>query len=277
MECDVPALSRPQFLAIVSSNVLAATIVKRANGQVNGFVVEGPTAGGHNAPPRGKLQLDAAGDAIYGERDRVDLDKLRELGLPFWLAGGYGTAEKLREALAAGAAGIQVGTAFAFCAESGFRSDYKKAILQKIISGQARVATNSSASPTNFPFKVVQLEGTLSENEVYLARPRICDLGFLREAYRAADGAVGFRCSAEPVTVYVSKGGDVENTQGKRCLCNALMATIGQPQVRNGKFTEHGLVTSGNDLTALGRFLPSNGEPTYTARDVLMELSSSNA
>jgi len=170
-----------------------------------------------------------------------------------------------------------VGTAFAFCAESGFRSDYKKAILQKIISGQARVATNSSASPTNFPFKVVQLEGTLSENEVYLARPRICDLGFLREAYRAADGAVGFRCSAEPVTVYVSKGGDVENTQGKRCLCNALMATIGQPQVRNGKFTEHGLVTSGNDLTALGRFLPSNGEPTYTARDVLMELSSSNA
>jgi len=277
MECDVPALSRPQFLAIVSSNVLAATIVKRANGQVNGFVVEGPTAGGHNAPPRGKLQLDAAGDAIYGERDRVDLDKLRELGLPFWLAGGYGTAEKLREALAAGAAGIQVGTAFAFCAESGFRSDYKKAILQKIISGQARVATNSSASPTNFPFKVVQLEETLSENEVYLARPRICDLGFLREAYRAADGAVGFRCSAEPVTVYVSKGGDVENTQGKRCLCNALMATIGQPQVRNGKFTEHGLVTSGNDLTALGRFLPSNGEPTYTARDVLMELSSSNA
>ena len=39
------------------------------------------------------------------------------LGLPFWLAGGYGSAEKLKEALAEGAAGIQVGTAFAFCDE----------------------------------------------------------------------------------------------------------------------------------------------------------------
>jgi nitronate monooxygenase len=272
MERGLPTLSRPQFLAIVSSNVLAATILKRANGKVNGFVVEGPTAGGHNAPPRGKLQLDDAGDAIYGERDRVDLEKIRELGLPFWLAGGYGTPDKLREALAAGAAGIQVGTAFAYCAESGLRNDYKKAILQKIISGQARVATDSSASPTNFPFKVVQLEGTLSDNDVYLARPRICDLGFLREAYRTPEGTVGFRCSAELLTTYVSKGGNVENTYGKRCLCNALMATNGQPQVRNGKFTETGLVTSGNELTKLGRFLSPSGEPTYTATDVLMEL-----
>jgi len=277
MECGLPTLSRPQFLAIVSSNVLAATIVKRASGKVNGFVVEGPTAGGHNAPPRGKLQLDEAGDAIYGERDRVDLEKIRELGLPFWLAGGYGTPDKMREALAAGAAGIQVGTAFAYCAESGFRSDYKKAVLKKIISGQAHVATNSSASPTNFPFKVVQLEGSLSEDEVYLGRPRICDLGFLREAYRTPDGAVGFRCSAEPLTTYASKGGDVENTHGKRCLCNALMATIGQPQVRNGKLTEQGLITSGNDLTKLGRFLPSSGEPNYTARDVLMELTNNSS
>jgi nitronate monooxygenase len=272
MERDLPELARPRFLAIISSNVLAATLLKRANGRVDGFVIEGPTAGGHNAPPRGKLQLDEAGDAVYGERDRVDLEKIRELGLPFWLAGGYGTAEKLREALAAGAAGVQVGTAFAYCAESGLREDYKRAILQKVISGEARVATNPSASPTNFPFKVVQLDGTLSEDEVYLARPRICDLGFLREPYRTAEGTIEYRCSAEPVSIYVSKGGQPENTPGKRCLCNALMATIGQPQVRNGKVTEYGLVTSGNDLTKIGRFLPEGGEPTYTAADVLMKL-----
>ncbi len=271
-ECDLPPLVRPRFLAIISSNVLAATILKRANGQVDGFVIEGPTAGGHNAPPRGKLQLDDAGDAVYGERDRVDIEKIRELGLPFWLAGGYGTPEKLREALAAGAAGVQVGTAFAYCAESGLRSDYKRAILQKVISGEARVATDASASPTNFPFKVVQLEGTLSDDEVYAARPRICDLGFLREPYRTAEGAIDYRCSAEPVTTYVSKGGKAENTAGKRCLCNSLMATIGLPQVRNGKLTERGLVTSGNELTNLGRFLPLGGELTYTASDVLTKL-----
>ncbi|MBZ5662416.1 MAG: nitronate monooxygenase [Acidobacteriia bacterium] len=272
MERDLPKLARPKFLAIIASNVLAATILKRANGTVDGFVIEGPTAGGHNAPPRGKLQLDEAGDAIYGERDRVDLEKIRELGLPFWLAGGYGSPEKLREALAAGAAGIQVGTAFAYCEESGLRSDYKQAILQKVVSGEARVATNATASPTNFPFKVVQLEGTLSEEAEYLARHRICDLGFLREAYRTDDGAVDYRCSAEPVTVYVSKGGKAENTTGKRCLCNALMATIDHPQTRNAKFTEKGLVTSGNELMKLERFLPTGGGLTYTAADVLTKL-----
>ena len=114
----------------------------------------------------------------------------------------------LREALAAGAAGVQVGTAFAFCVESGLRDNYKQALLKKAIPGEAKVFTDSLASPTNFPFKVAQLEGTISEREVYLARPRICDFGFLREAYRTVAGAIDYRCVAEPVTVYVSKGGN---------------------------------------------------------------------
>jgi len=271
MECALPALTRPKFIAIVSSNTLAATMLKRANGRVDGFVVEGPTAGGHNAPPRGKLQFDEAGEAIYGERDKVDLEKLRELGLPFWLAGGYGAPEKLREALTAGAAGIQVGTAFAFCVESGLRDDYKHAILEKVISGDARVLTDCLASPTGFPFKVLQLEGSLSEEEVYLARPRICDLGYLSEAYRTTDGMIDYRCPGEPETLYVSKGGKLEDTVGKRCLCNALVATIGHPQIRSGKHRERGLLTSGNDLPGITRFLPASGS-TYSAAHVVREL-----
>ena len=271
MECDLPPLTRPRFLAIVSSNTLAATMLKKASGRVDGLVIEGWTAGGHNAPPRGKLQLDEAGEAIYGERDKVDLEKIRELGVPFWLAGGYGSPERLREAVAAGAAGVQVGTAFAFCAESGMRDDYKQALLAKAIRGEVRVSTDSQASPTSFPFKVAHLEGSLSELEVYLARPRICDLGYLREAYRTADGAIDYRCPAEPVSVYVSKGGKPEATREKKCLCNALLATIGLPQIRTGKYTEAGLVTSGNDLTAITRFLPPDGS-TYGAADVVAKL-----
>jgi len=271
MERDLPPLTRPKFLAIVSSNTLAATMLKKSNGRVDGFVIEGPTAGGHNAPPRGKLQLDEAGEAIYGERDRVDIAKLREMGMPFWLAGGYGTPEKLREALAAGAAGVQVGTVFAYCAESGLRDDYKRAILKKVAAGESRVITDSQASPTSFPFKVAQLEGTLSEQEVYLARHRICDLGYLREPYMTAEGTIDYRCAAEPVTVYVSKGGHVENTLGKKCLCNALMATIGHPQVRNCGHVEAGLVTSGNALAGITFFLPKEGL-TYSAADVLAKL-----
>jgi nitronate monooxygenase len=268
---DLAPLRRPFFLAIVASNTLALTMVKKANGKVDGFVVEGPTAGGHNAPPRGKLQLDDAGEPIYGERDRVDLAKIRELGLPFWLAGGFGTPEKLRESFMAGAAGIQVGTAFAFCEESGLREDYKRALLQKAIDGKANVFTNPSASPTGFPFKVAELEGTLSDQEVVFGRPRICDLGYLREAYRTSEGKIDFRCAAEPVSVYLSKGGQEERTEGRICLCNALLANLAQPQLRGGKHEERGMVTCGDDLRDIASFLPAN-HTTYNASDVIAKL-----
>jgi len=139
IEVALPALARPHFLAIVSSNTLAATMLRRASGRVDGFIIETHTAGGHNAPPRGKLQLTEAGEPVYGERDRVNIAELRELGVPFWLAGGYGSPEKLREAVAQGAAGVQVGTAFAFTEESGLRPDLKRALL-------AQAAASASAT-----------------------------------------------------------------------------------------------------------------------------------
>jgi nitronate monooxygenase len=271
MESDPGPLVRPQFLAIISSNVLALTLIKRANGKVNGFIVEGPTAGGHNAPPRGKLQLSELGEPIYGERDVVDLPKLREAGLPFWLAGGYGSSDKFREALAQGAAGVQVGTAFEFCEESGLRNDYKTALLQKVVTGEAKVFTDPQASPTSFPFKVALLEGSLSDAEVYRVRPRICDLGYLREPYRTPEGTIDFRCPAEPVSLYLSKGGKIENTVGRKCLCNALLANIDQSQVRAQKYIESGAVTSGDDLPSVKQFLRP-GATTYTAADVLATL-----
>ncbi len=264
-------LVRPAFLAIIASDVLAQTLHRRATGRVDGFIVEGPTAGGHNAPPRGKLQLTPDGEPLYGERDRVDLDRLRAIGLPFWLAGGYGTRERVGEALEAGAAGVQVGTAFALCAESGLRADYRRALLQQVIDGTARVYTDPSASPTGFPFKVVQLAGTVSDPVTYDARPRICDLGFLREAYRQEDGTVGYRCAAEPVNLYVSKGGDGDATVGRKCICNALIATAGHPQVRAGRHVEPGIVTAGDDLAGVTRFLRP-GATDYTAADVIETL-----
>jgi nitronate monooxygenase len=273
MEFNLAPLTRPKFLAIIASNTLAATMMKKANGRVDGFVVEGPTAGGHNAPPRGKLQLNEVGEPIYGERDRVDLAKLRELGVPFWLAGGYGSAEKLREALAEGAAGVQVGTAFAFCEESGLSEKYKQAVLEGVADGTARVVTDPLASPTGFPFKVVRLDGSVSEAAVYAERPRVCDLGYLREAYRTAEGAIAYRCSGQPVTIYVSRGGKAENTVGRKCLCNALLANVGHPQVRSGNRVENALVTSGDDLAELTIFLPGDGGWRYSAYDVVSKLA----
>jgi nitronate monooxygenase len=272
MEGDLPPLTRPRFLPIIASNTLAVTMLKKANGKVDGFIIEGPTAGGHNAPPRGKLALNDLGEPVYGDRDRVDLEKMRKLGVPFWLAGGYGGPEVLQQALDAGAAGVQVGTAFAYCEESGLRADYRQALLERVVRGEARVFTDPVASPSGFPFKVVQLEGTMSDESVYLGRPRICDLGYLREAYRTPDGEIAFRCSSEPVSIYLSKGGREEDTAGRKCICNALVATAGAPQARaRGQIVEAGIVTSGDDLTGIARFMRP-GSTSYTAADVIRVL-----
>lgn len=273
LDAPLPPLERPAFLAIISSDVLGLTMVRKANGKVDGFVVEGATAGGHNAPPRGKMQLTPDGEPLYGERDRVDLEKLRALGLPFWLAGGYGSAERLCEALALGAAGVQVGTAFALCAESGLRADYRAALRHQVWLGATHVFTDPVASPTGFPFKIAELAGSLSDPKLYASRPRICDLGYLREAYRTELGEVAWRCPAEPVNVYVSKGGAVEDTVGRKCICNALVSTAGHPQIRAGKYTELGVVTLGDDLPAVRRLLKEDGVD-FTAGDVIDDLLS---
>jgi nitronate monooxygenase len=273
---EPPLLKRPHFLAIISSDVLGLTLARKANGRVDGFIVESPAAGGHNAPPRGRLQLSESGEPIYGDRDVVDLAKLRAIGLPFWLAGGYGAPDRLRDALAAGAAGIQVGTAFALCAESGLRDDYRRDLLQHVADGTFSVFTDPLASPTGFPFKVARLAGTLSDDAAYQARPRICDLGYLREAYRREDGTVGFRCPAEPANLYVSKGGDPANTAGRKCICNALIANAGQPQVRAGRYVECGMVTTGDDLGGITRF-QAPGTRDYRAADVIAALLAGTA
>ncbi|MEX1246424.1 MAG: hypothetical protein WEB59_16840 [Thermoanaerobaculia bacterium] len=170
-----------------------------------------------------------------------------------------------------GGAGIQVGTAFAFCEESGLANAYKKMLLRKSTEGAARVFTDPIASPTGFPFKVAHLENSLSEREAYLARARICDLGYLREAYQKEDGTIGYRCSSEPVDIYLSKGGKEESTVGRKCLCNALMANIGLAQVRKDGAIEKPLITCGDDLVETARFI-SPGRSSYTATEVIRKL-----
>ncbi len=262
-----PKLERPRFVAIVASNTLASFLAKDPATRPDGFVVEGETAGGHNAPPRGRLHLDDRGAPVYGLRDRVDLDRMVAIGLPFWLAGGYAEPQRLREALDAGAAGVQIGSAFALCEESGFLPGYKQAIISAALSGEIDVFTDPVASPSGYPFKVVRLPGTASEREVYEERRRVCDLGFLRSAYKQSDGTVGYRCASEPVTAFVRKGGRREETVGRKCLCNALLAASGYAQVR-ATGEESALVTGGDDIVRSARVLAGDSG-SWTAADVV--------
>jgi nitronate monooxygenase len=271
--CDgvVPKLKRPLFLGIVASATLAITLARKSNGRVDGFIIEGPTAGGHNAPPRGPLQLTGKGEPLYGPRDIPELDKIRALGLPFWLAGGYGHPAKLAQARALGAAGIQVGTPFAFCDESGVEPAIKREALNLSRLGKAQVFTDPVASPTGFPFKVAHVADTLSDSSNYEARRRICDLGYLRHLYRKPDGTTGYRCPAEPVEDYVRKGGAIADTVGRKCVCNALPAAVGLPQMRPNGVRELALVTAGDDIAFISQFVPP-GRDSYSAADVLSKL-----
>jgi nitronate monooxygenase len=263
-----PKLSRPVFLAIVSSAVLAMTLARKANGHVDGFVVEGFSAGGHNAPPRGGGTLNERGEPVYGPRDSPDLNVIRELGRPFWLAGSYASPEKLQAALALGAAGVQIGTAFAFCEESGLQEELKRAVIHQSRDHSVTVRTDPRASPTGLPFKVMDLAGTVSDPPVYAARERVCDLGYLRQPYQRSDGTIGYRCPAEPAEAFAAKGGEAADAAGRKCLCNGLFAAIGLGQAVDADRQEPAIVTAGDDAAEVARFvLP--GQNSYRAVDVL--------
>lgn len=267
-EGKLPPARRPRFFPIVSSSTLASLMVKKCRGQIDGLIIEAPSAGGHNAPPRGRAELSPRGEPVYGPRDEIDLEAIRSFGIPFWLAGSCGSPEKIRQARDAGAVGVQVGTLFAFCEESGLRDDIKHFVLDRCGSESLRVFTDPVASPAGFPFKVLSIPGTLSEPDAYAHRQRQCDLGYLREAYERVDGGLGWRCPADAADTYVSHGGVLEDTVGRKCLCNALLANIGMAQVRNHEEVELPLVTCGDDLSGLPHVLPS-GETSYSSSDVI--------
>lgn len=272
---ELKPLKRPFFFPIVSSAVLANNLKKKSTGRVDGFIVEGPLAGGHNAPPRGPMKLNERGEPIYGDRDAVDLADMKALELPFWMAGYYATPEKLKEVQAQGAHGIQVGTLFAFSEESGVKPAFRDKTIAEIVKNPAPeggwIFTDPRSSPTNFPFKAARLPGTVSEEGLYLQRQRICDLGYLRHAYKKEDGTVGQRCPAEPVKDYVKKGGLEEDTVGRKCLCNALMADIGMGQIQANGTPELPLLTAGDDLNNVVRMLKP-GKTSYSAKDVIQYL-----
>ena len=248
-------LRRPRFLAIVSSAVLAAWLARDPMTCPDGFVLEGPLAGGHNAPPRGRAVLDDDGQPVYGPRDQFDLKAVAALGLPFWLAGSFGTPERLAEAQAMGACGVQVGTLFALSQESGITDDLRSQLTQQLTDGDLRVRTDPTASPTGFPFKIAQLAGTLSDGNVYERRPRFCDIGYLRTPYLSDGGEVGYRCPGEPVRQYEHKGGAPADAAGRQCLCNALTADVGLGQTRRDGYVEQPLITLGSDLAAARRLV----------------------
>ncbi len=261
-------MRRPDFLPIVSTDVLASLMAKRLMpGSIQGFVVEKPTAGGHDAPPRGKGVLDEQGQPVYGPRDEVAFEKLRDLGIPFWVGGSLASPEGLAQAQELGAVGIQVGSIFALCEDSGMVPSFRSEIRCLGYRGELVVRTDPDASPTGFPFKVVQLPGTQSDLEVFNARRRVCDVCALRVLYER-EGVVGYRCASEPIDDYLRKGGDIQQALSARCLCNGLLSAAGF-----GNADELPIFTLGDDTSFL-RHLMRDEDDSYTAAKAIAYLLS---
>ena len=262
-----PTMPRPAFLAIVTAEVLASYLARNEVTRPDGFIVEHFLAGGHSAPPR-RLQDTETG---YGPLDEANIEKVEAVGLPFWLAGGRATTAAVKEAVELGAQGVQVGTLFALSNESGLLPKYREQMLQAAREGNLRVHTDHRASPTGFPFKVVELPGTIGDVSTYKKRPRLCDLGYLRSSHIDEAGKVSYRCAAEPDDAFVKKGGEDEELAGRMCLCNGLVAAVGLGQERPDGYVEAPLLTLGattGDIEAMLEDYP-NG---WSAVDVVNRL-----
>lgn len=262
----LPEMKRPGFLPIISTDVLGKLMTKRLpSGSIQGFVLELPTAGGHNAPPRDKGIFDEKGQPVYGPRDEVAFDKLQDLGIPFWIGGSFASPEGLAKAQSLGAVGIQAGSIFALSENSGMESNFRSEIRRQGWNKELVIRTDPNASPTGFPFKLIQLAGTQSDKVIYEARKRVCNICLLRTLHVHKD-KIEYRCSSEPIFNYLSKGGKVEDTVGARCLCNVLLSAAGF-----GNPEEPPAFTLGDDVSFL-RHLMKDSNDSYTAEQAVSYL-----
>jgi NAD(P)H-dependent flavin oxidoreductase YrpB (nitropropane dioxygenase family) len=231
-----PVLARmepPKLLPIVSNFAFCKRILdtwaKRYDGaRPFAFVLENHAAGGHNAPPRNKV--------AFTETDDLDsyFDKVLGLGVPVYVAGefpGGGSRRDYLHWLERGAYGIQVGSRFALCSDSGMRPDLRDAVIEANRRGESEVVTDLRLSPTGYPFKRVTVPGTLSDPRVYAARPRACNrMHLARSVFQEqSDGTVkeAYICPAMPEKRFLSLGGNPADLEGRVCLCNALLSTAG--------------------------------------------------
>jgi NAD(P)H-dependent flavin oxidoreductase YrpB (nitropropane dioxygenase family) len=226
-------LKPPKMIPILSNFAFPKRIMDIWERQHDGihpfaFVLEHFAAGGHNAPPRNRSE--------FGDQDDLEryFDKVREMGVPVYVAGSFphgGSREDYLYWRERGAYGIQVGSRFALCEESGMRDDLKGSIISANTTGNENVGTSKLLSPTGYPFKYYSMPGTLTDPEVYEKRKRICNRGYLTESHfeEMPDGTKKetYICPAMPPKQYINLGGKEEDMKDRVCLCNALLSTAG--------------------------------------------------
>jgi NAD(P)H-dependent flavin oxidoreductase YrpB (nitropropane dioxygenase family) len=223
----------PKMMPILSNFAFPRRIVDIWAREMDGarpfaFILENHEAGGHNAPPRNKSE--------FGELDDIDsyFDRVHALGVPIYVAGAFpsgGSRSDLLYWMSRGAYGVQVGSRFALCDESGMRRDLKDAVIEQNARGEEHLVTHARVSPTGYPFKYREIPGTLSDPAVHAERKRLCNKGYLLQGHYEdrPDGTIRetYICPAMPEKQYRRLGGTDEEMDDRVCLCNTLLAAVG--------------------------------------------------
>ena len=234
-----------------ANHVLAQYLARDEVTRPDGFVVEAPTAGGHNAPPRGKLVLDETGQPVYGPRDVCDPTQVRR-PRPAVLARRFvrrpGASCGGAEAL--GARGIQVGTLFALSADSGFRPTSASGCVRSLVDGTLATRTDALASPTGFPFKVAPARRARCRTSgCATTAPRCATSATCARRSARRTASVDYRCPAEPDHMFERKGGEHRRRSpaAPACATRSSRASASRRCARTAE-PELPLVTLGDDL-----------------------------
>ena len=205
--------SKPEFWAIAGTVAGAQHYVDNGAAAI---VYERRIAGGHNMP-------DSIPEDPY--------EDFLQLGVPVIMAGGaaseYGNVAQLD------GAGVQIGSLFAASQESGLSSLERGKVVMSALLGRLQVRSDKGVSPTGYPFEVAEVEGTLSDPEVYKGRERVCDISVLRTPYATPDDELDWRCPADDIGKMSNRfrGPFARKKIGEAaCLCNGLFASAGMPQ-----------------------------------------------
>jgi hypothetical protein len=145
---------------------------------------------------------------------------------------------------------VQVGTLFALSNDSGLLPKYREQMLDAARKGTLKVRTDHRASPTGFPFKVVELPGTVGEA-----------------------GKATYTCAAEPDAAFLKKRGDEKELAGRMCLCNGLLAAVGLGQERPDGYKEAPLLTLGSTTSDVENMLKTHPQG-WSAKEVVDRLLS---
>lgn len=135
----IAALQQAGMRVLACVTNLAEARLAEAAG-VDALVAQGIEAGGH----RGVFEPEA-GDAAIGTLALVRL-LVTQATLPVIAAGGIMDGAGINAALALGAAGVQLGTAFVLCPESAANAPYRAALRSELAT-RTQITANISGRP----------------------------------------------------------------------------------------------------------------------------------